>query len=133
MKNKSSELYKKLFSNFVQNCKNLGYILTPNLIICDFELALINSIEIIFPDVLIKGCYFHFTQAIWKHVQQLGLKRSYVSDITFNSWVKMLMSLPYVPVNDIKKASDYLFNLIKPNIKGIDDLINYFNKTWLVG
>lgn len=30
-----------------------------------------------FPTASIKGCVFHFTQAVWRKTQELGLKTTY--------------------------------------------------------
>ena len=34
----------------------------------DFEIAMWATLRIILPDVQIKGCVFHWTQAIWRKV-----------------------------------------------------------------
>jgi len=43
----------------------------------DFEAAVWNAVRIEFPDATIKGCTFHFSQAIWRKVQDIGLQRAY--------------------------------------------------------
>ena len=45
------------------------------LFISDFECALINALKSVFPSVAHKGCFFHFAQAIHRHMCQLGFKR----------------------------------------------------------
>ena len=49
----------------------------PVTIISDFEKALINSCKTIFSRSKIAGCAFHFGQANWRKIQQLGLIRDY--------------------------------------------------------
>ncbi|XP_067667517.1 uncharacterized protein [Haliotis asinina] len=46
----------------------------------DFEIAAINAIETVFPNCNIRGCYFHFTQALWRKVQTLGFNEAYQQD-----------------------------------------------------
>lgn len=41
-------------------------------VVMDFESALWRSFQRAMPDVSITGCYFHFSQAIWRKVQNLG-------------------------------------------------------------
>jgi len=43
----------------------------------DFEAATWKALGQVFPDTVIKGCMFHFTQAIWRHVQQYGLQQAH--------------------------------------------------------
>lgn len=40
--------------------------------VMDFETALWRSFQECLPDTGISGCYFHYTQAIWRKVQNLG-------------------------------------------------------------
>jgi hypothetical protein len=35
----------------------------------DFETAVHSSIREVFPDINTKGCFFHFTQSIWRKAQ----------------------------------------------------------------
>ena len=45
----------------------------PTEFVCDFEQAIIASVEDEFPLAGIDGCYFHFTKNLWKQVSDLGL------------------------------------------------------------
>ena len=46
-------------------------------VVADFESALWRAVEKVFPGVHIRGCIFHWTQAIWRKVQELGLVITY--------------------------------------------------------
>ena len=39
----------------------------------DFEKAILNAVQIVFPGVKLYGCYFHFSQNLWRNVQTKGL------------------------------------------------------------
>lgn len=46
-------------------------IFKPRNIIVDFERASVKSLTLKFLEAQIIGCIFHFSQAIWKNVQQV--------------------------------------------------------------
>ncbi len=48
---------------------NHGLHISPEEIMTDFELALVQSLELEFPGARIHGCYFHFAQCLWRKVQ----------------------------------------------------------------
>lgn len=44
----------------------------------DFEKVVQNAVvREIFSDTSVNVCFFHFSQAIWRHIQYLGLQDSY--------------------------------------------------------
>ena len=77
---------------------------------CDFELALTNSIERSFPGCLVKvgsyknnleynnprfqNCYFHLSQIIWRQVQSNGLVNSYKTDEETRFFIKVHVIMP---------------------------------------
>ena len=61
----------------------------------DFEIALINAIKGQFPAVTFKGCFFHFSQAVWRKVQSRRLQE-YKTNLDFVKTVQDAVSL-FVP------------------------------------
>lgn len=49
---------------------------TPNveLLVADFEEGLWRGAKSVFGEMRIHGCAFHWGQAVWRHVQELGLQ-----------------------------------------------------------
>ena len=66
----------------------------------DFEAAMWQAAEV-FPIVAQLGCFFHWSQAIWWKVQELGLQRAYISDEKTHAYIRQLLSLPYLPCEHI--------------------------------
>ena len=67
--------------------------------ISDLELGLETALETEFPATTRKhGCYFHFTQALWRRVQNLELSIPYRQDNALKVVIRKIMALGYLPV-----------------------------------
>ena len=42
----------------------------------DYELAAMTAITSIFPNVNLKGCYYHYTKAVWEKAKNLEITKS---------------------------------------------------------
>lgn len=42
-------------------------------VVIDFEAATWRAFHRLRPDLQLRGCFFHYAQAVWRHIQQLGL------------------------------------------------------------
>ena len=67
----------------------------------DFEKGAMKAFQAKFPDAEIKGCLFHLSQNVYKHVQSLGLQERYAQDAQFCLKVKHLTALGFVPTGDV--------------------------------
>ena len=68
-------LYNKVFNHLKILCANMDLSLSPQRFTTDFELAAINSCTSTFPNVKMSACFFHYSQSIWRKIQDLGLSR----------------------------------------------------------
>ena len=55
----------------------------------DYEAAIWQALKSVFPDASLKGCVFHFIQAIWKKVQEVGLQTAYNEKKETNSFIRL--------------------------------------------
>ena len=53
----------------------------------NFVLKAISAFKTEFPNVISKGCLFHFGQSLLKRLSRLGLKTAFSEDEGFNLWV----------------------------------------------
>jgi len=66
-------------------------------IVSDFESSSIAAVKQQFPSARHVGCFFHFCQAVWRRIQELGLARRYKSNPDFQLHVKSHIALAFLP------------------------------------
>ena len=127
---KSRNIYSRVFELVKQKSQNLGYIINPAEFLTDFELAIIQAIELIFPTSDVNGCFFHFTQAINRKISKLGECLS--GGCFFCSFIRQTVALAFVPVPNVRLARQEVKS-IAPDLPRVDEFLTYFEETWLVG
>lgn len=90
------QIKKKVYKEFLQVIKQAIGGKEPKYILIDYEKAVINSIDKVFPHAHIQGCYFHFSQCVVRHIGACGLKKDYENDENFSHAIKMLLALAFV-------------------------------------
>lgn len=71
--------------------------LTPTEIMTDFEPAMRKAINSVYKDVTLRGCWFHFCQAIKRMALKLGLRNVLKAIQEARCIYYKLMSLPLLP------------------------------------
>uniref|UniRef100_T1JLW5 MULE transposase domain-containing protein n=1 Tax=Strigamia maritima TaxID=126957 RepID=T1JLW5_STRMM len=71
--------------------------LNPTVVMSDFETALENAVSICFPRARVVSCFFHYSQAIRRRVQKLGLIDSYRDNTRITRTIKRCMALSLLP------------------------------------
>ena len=77
-------------------------------VIMDFEVAMWHAIRYAYPSVHLHGCTFHWAQAVWRKVQQVGLATAYIEHGPVYDFVRQLLALPYLPKRHIRPAFEEL-------------------------
>lgn len=81
------------------------------------------------------GCFFHYTQAIYRKIQNLGLSNEYAADENIRNICRKLMALALMPVSLVIETFDDLHDLIfqLPSAKCdlLKSLFNYFENQWI--
>ena len=81
-----------------------------------------------FPGKPIKGCVFHWNQAVWRHVQQFGLAATYQQREGVYDYVRQLMALPFLPARHIPPTFQHLKT--KASSEPLKRLVNYIERQW---
>ena len=77
---KDEETYVRMFNLLRTLADSKGFVFRPPKFQIDFETAVLKAIDDCFPAAEVKGCTFHFTQAVWRNLQRLGLMEFYKTD-----------------------------------------------------
>ncbi|KAF9762440.1 hypothetical protein NGRA_2007 [Nosema granulosis] len=131
LKDKTEDTYDHLFTKIkeVFQEKDLGFPLP--LFKIDFEYAAFNAINSSFPSAIRKGCFFHFAQAIWRKVVDLGLKPMYNNDRNFRESIGMITALAIILSAKIDEAWDLIKNTLSNTSRQIIDIFAYIEDVWL--
>ncbi|XP_071949439.1 uncharacterized protein [Antedon mediterranea] len=70
-------------------------------VVADFEASMWQSLREVLPNIDMTGCLFHYTQAIFRKVQEVGLQRAYMEEPNTRLFVRQLMALPVLPVEHV--------------------------------
>ena len=101
----------------------------PTHMLMDFEKAAINSFLHYWPHTVVKGCFFHLTQNIFRKVQSEGLQNEYQQNPDFALQVKLLPALAFAPPFDVQTLFPVVVqNLPMPVTEG---LVLYFERTYI--
>ncbi len=94
------------------------FSLNPEIIICDFERGIVNSLNKNFQNSATNGCLLHFGQAIWKRIQVSGFSNEYLRNPDLKKSIEMVLNLAFVPTFHINVFYSRILNWISS--KGLD-------------
>lgn len=110
--------------------------LKPSSVVVDYEKAEIKAFKDAFPSIEIRGCHFHFSQAIFRQIQSFPDVFALYKDVDKpdnSRHLRTLAAIALVPcryVGDAYKALAQA-DFWKDNEENLGDLLDYFEKTWL--
>ncbi|CAF4371657.1 unnamed protein product [Rotaria sp. Silwood2] len=91
----------------------------------------------IFPRSNHIGCYFHFTQSIYRQIQQLGLSSAYCNDDGIRMTCRKLMALALLPPPLVLKSFEDLHESVllasssSSVLHSLKPLFDYFEHYWI--
>mgnify|MGYP001810883152 CR=1 FL=1 len=78
-----------------------------------------------------RGRHFYFTQNVWKHINEAGLRDSYSKNIALSRWLKSIMALSFVPKPDFEIAFECLTGNRQDNNLQTYNFSTYFCNRWM--
>ena len=130
----SNEKSTNSYIHVLTELKHLQSRLNPSTIMVDFEQAALLAFQTIFPDAVQQGCFFHFSQCIWRKLQQTpDLQQRYISDEHFALNIRHLAALAFVPKDDVITVFDELMDseFYIDNSVDLREFLHYFEDTWI--
>jgi hypothetical protein len=120
---------KSTYLDFFQSLKDVSKVpLNPEHIIIDFEISVLDALKSTFTETKIRGCWFHFSQSLFRHAQALGLQPKYQSDRNFKNKIKLLSALAFVPANHVQQR---FREIVAKMPTDLIPLCHYFEKTYV--
>ena len=132
--NKLEVTYTRLYNLITMAMAAEGVSFRDSIItMMDFELAERRPWQQIHPSHEVKGCMFHYVQAVWRHVLTNGGSTLYENSPTIRGLVWMAFSLPLVPMDRLGEAVDLMVNETRNDEWGQNFVENYINDYWIRG
>ena len=103
---------------------------------CDFEIGIHIASMVIFDEVETMGCLFHFSQCIWKRVQEKGMVTAYNKSKKFKKFIRCVTALPFVKLSKLQATVDWLrnWNFNTTEEEDFKDfMVDYIQDYWLDG
>ena len=91
-----------------------------------------TTMQLLLPNVEIKGCFLHLSWNIWKHIQSAGLQDRYKEDPEFALHLRILVALAFVPENNVIQ----FFKQLCGNVQQVysddyEEILNYFENHYI--
>ncbi|CAK9291289.1 unnamed protein product [Gordionus sp. m RMFG-2023] len=127
---KTKETYIRLFQIITNFCAESQITFNPRFGQTDFKAAAISALKFVFPSMIIKGCFFHYSQALWRRCQSLGLVSLYLNHSNVHKVVRRMTTLPFCKEEDISRVRQNCYIMASENPM-LMDFMEYMDTTWL--
>jgi len=139
MTHKSSFLYQRVFESLQNFAIASGVQIQWTRFMADFETGMGAAILARFgANVQIKGCHFHYCQAVYKNLVRFHMRQAYVEDQNLRHLVALLFSLPFLPLHLVEVGMNYINHLraTQPDIyyaqnANMNEFMGYFTGYWM--
>lgn len=98
-------------------------------VVLDYERAMWSSLKSFMPDAVLQGCAFHFTKALVKHINEIGLGPQFNADGATRDLLKEMLALCYISPRWIRP----LFKKLKDRCTTpkLLEFAQYMQDTWI--
>lgn len=105
---------------------------SPSAVVMNFEPAVWSAFREVFEAINFRGCVFHWKQAVWRKIKELGLRKYYSRQSKSRRFLLEIMSLPFLPAEQIVATFQDFCNVIQPtHNQSFHTLIEYVESQWI--
>ncbi|CAG5093259.1 Protein of unknown function, partial [Cotesia congregata] len=131
MSNKAEECYLKAFNYFASQFPTFQ----PTTCLTDHELAMRNAVKKIYPDIINRTCYFHYSQALIKNAKEkkvITSNSSTYSNPELFYVINLLKYLAFLPAHCINVTYEAVKEEAKNYFEDLfNDFFEYYEDQWL--
>ncbi|KAK0401121.1 hypothetical protein QR680_015601 [Steinernema hermaphroditum] len=98
------------------------------------EKAEVNVIHEMLPNTQVHGCYFHFSQSVWRNIKSSGLAIRYANDVQYNVHLRKFSALAFCKEQDVLVRYSQLATQLLRDYgvsDGHENFLEYFENTWV--
>lgn len=130
MSRKTQACYLKLFKYLEENVCSLKC----STFITDYERAMKNALKELHPESTLTSCWFHFCQAVRKHVSQIPELFELIRKNTKAAFIyRQFQCIPLLPENQIKPTFEKLKIIAeKFDKKSFTNFLSYYKHQWII-
>ena len=124
MANRTRDSYVELLQNIKRICRErYGEEPAPAYVSTDFKSPAIDAYKEVLPDAQHLGCFFHFSQILWRKLQAIGLQAVYRSEEeeALREHFRSLIALSFLHCDHIEDTFDRLCEVIDDRLTPICD------------
>jgi len=123
-------VYEEIFETLLKDINIDGAkFQLPKIVSLDFEQGLINAVRSILKPMQLIGCFFHYSQALWRKANEMKLRKLPVKLLTIEL-ITSMQFLCFVNKNEIHN----LWLELKETYKGFpefNEFMDYYEVNWL--
>ena len=143
--NESTKQVPLLFVLMSRRCKDdyisiLNYLkeilpeMSLHTVVMDFEAAVWGAFRSVFPATTLRGCSFHWGQAVWRRIQDDGLGPTYRRKKNTCKFLREILCLPFLPAEQISATfKDFRDLLLPTHPEQLHKFMQYMEDNWIDG
>lgn len=95
----------------------------------DYEYAVINAVKLVFPQCEIRGCFFHFSKAVSRRAEKLGLYKLANDTNTIKCGINYATTLALLPADLISEGIAVVEGKLTNSLR-CRNFISYLKRQW---